>query len=173
MYYQLNIEIPEIVIKDYEYDKFCKKFIELADLVQQMKSFIGGNYKNYLVNVTVKDHKIGDKTCVDISYHFDGDYHKDNVYCIWCKGPNRTVFPVHSSKQVFHEVPENRFDQNSFLEKMLYGVPSKEIDEQTFIKYTSKDPHKGVVCKTTGKRIFVRLMGTNYLEPKNYVKKSN
>jgi|694.fasta_scaffold16738_15 hypothetical protein len=171
MFYQLNSEISEIVIKDYEYDKFCKKFVELSDLVQQMKNFIGGNYKNYLVNVNVNNHKIGDKTCVDIRYHFDGDFYKDNIYCIWCKGPNRTVFPV--NKQVFNGVPPNRFDQNFFLEKILHNTPSKEIDDQTFIKYTSQDPHRGVVCKTPGKRTFVRLMGTDYIEPKNYVKRSN
>lgn len=171
MFYQLNVDIPEIVIKDYDFDKFCEKFVDLSGLVQQMKSFIGGDHKNYLVNVTVKDHKKGDKTCTDVRYHFDGDYYSDNIYCIWCKGPNRTVFP--NNKNIFHVVPKNRLDQNAFLERVLRDTPSKEIDEQTFVKYTSKDPHKGVVCEAPGKRTFVRLMGTNYIEPKNYVKKSN
>lgn len=170
MKYKLDISLPELIIKDYEYNAFCKRYSEMSELLVQMKNFIGKNHKNYLVNVTVRDHSVGDKTCVDTRYHFDGDYYSDNIYCIWCKGPNRTVFPI--DKVEFQTVPNSRFDQNVFLEEMLKKVPAKEIDEETFIKYTSRDPHKGVVCKNPGKRIFVRLMGTNYIEPKNYVKKT-
>ena len=140
----------------------------MADIAIRMKDIVGEGFKNYLVNVTAKDYRIGEKTCKDVRYHFDGDYYKDNVYCIWCKGPNRTVFLT--DKPFFKDVPKDRFSQNSFLEKILKDVPCKEIEDQTFVKYTSQDPHKGVVCKKPGNRIFIRVMGTNYIEAMNYAK---
>lgn len=166
----INIVLPELVVKDYDVDIFCKKYPQLSDLVLEMKKVVGGNFQNYLVNITSKDYKIGDKTCADTRYHFDGDYYRDNIYCIWCKGLNRTVFP--EKPVVLENVPKDRFEQNIFLEKILKDVPSKEIDDQTLVRYTSQDPHKGVVCKKPGNRLFVRVMGSNYLEPKNYVKRN-
>jgi len=165
-----NIKLPEIVIKDYDFNIFCARYNELSEIVSEMKNIIGCDFKNYLVNVTVKDYKIGEKTCKDVRYHFDGDYYKDNEYCVWCKGNNRTVFPT--EKTNLSNVPENRFEQNAFLEKVLKNVPSKEIEDQTFVKYTSQDPHKGVICREPGNRIFIRLMGTNYIKASNYAKRN-
>ena len=170
MIYKSEIVLPEIVLKDYDIDIFYKRYQELSDLVSEMKKVIGGNFQNYLVNITSKHYKIGDKTCADIRYHFDGDYYRDNTYCIWCKGLNRTVFPEKSI--VFENVPKDRLEQNVFLERALKDVEGEEVDNETFVRYTSQDPHKGVICKEPGYRLFVRLMGTNYLEPKNYVKRN-
>lgn len=170
MIYKAEINIPEIVIKDFEIDLFCKKYPYIKDIILEIKKIIGGNFKHYLVNVTAKNYKTGDKTCKDIRYHFDGDYYKDNVYCLWCKGPNRTIFPT--EKLTFKDLPVERYKQNIYLENLLKDIPSKEVEDQTFVKYTSQDPHKGVICAVDGFRTFIRVMGTNYINPVNYVKRN-
>ena len=172
-HYASKIHFPEIVIKDYDFESFCKKYSSF-DMVPKMKSIIDMlnlSFKHYLVNVTIKDYSVGDKTCVDTRYHVDGDYTKDNVYCLWCKGSNRTVFSKSSLENV--SMPNERMAQNIFLENLLKDSNSYEVDDQTIYRYTSKDPHKGVICKVPGNRIFVRVMGTNYLTPKNYIQRKH
>jgi hypothetical protein len=166
--YPSKIKFPEIIVRDYEFDRFCKNYRIFSNIVSEMKNIIGGNFKNYLVNVISANYKTGDRTCTDTRYHVDGDFNSDNEYCIWCAGVNRTIFPVDAVE--FEDFPSDRNSQNIYLEKVLKNKKSFEIPNQTFVYYSSKDPHKGVNCKKPGSRVFIRLMGTNYIGAKNYVK---
>ena len=158
----------ELFVKDFDYLKFIKKFNEYKDVVEKMKEKISNQFKYYLVDLMIKDCRIGDKTCVDVRYHLDGDYKKDNQYCIYCSWPNRTIFC--DEKIDFSNFPEDRNLQNKTLESLLKDKPWYEIPDKHFFVYDSKKPHKGVICSQTGVRTFVRLMGSNYIAPKNYIK---
>jgi hypothetical protein len=158
----------EIFVKDFDYCKFIKRFNEYKEIVEEMKTKINNNFSCYLVDLMIKSCKVGDKTCVDVRYHLDGDYKKDNEYCIYCEGPNRTIFC--DEKIDFSSFPDDRNLQNKLLESLLKDKPCYEIPEKYFFVYDSKKPHKGVVCKKTGTRTFIRMMGSNYIKPKNYVK---
>jgi len=160
--------LNNIFVKDFEFNKFLNKFVEFKDIVLEMKQYLKNDFKYYLVDLIIKDYKIGESTCSDTRYHLDGDYKKDNQYCIYCEGPNRTLFS--DEKIDFSNFPESRDDQNNVLESMLKDKPFYEIEDKKFIIYDSKTPHKGVVCKQNGLRKFIRLMGTNYIKPKNYIK---
>jgi hypothetical protein len=158
----------EIFVKDYDYNKFIKKFVDFEKIVCEMKAKIKNDFSFYLVDLIIKNHKIGEKTCTDVRYHLDGNFELDNQYCIYCEGSNRTIFC--NEKINFENFPKDRESQNRLLEEFLKSKDSYEIPEKEYIVYDSKTPHKGVVCKEKGKRVFIRLMGTNYIKPKNYIK---
>jgi hypothetical protein len=166
--YSSKIKFPEIVVREYDFDKFCTKYRIFSDIVSEMKNIINVGFKNYLVNVVSADYKAGERTCSDTRYHIDGDFNSGNEYCVWCSGVNRTIFPSETIE--FQDFPADRNSQNVFLEKTLKDKKYFEIPNQTFVYYSSKDPHKGVNCKKSGNRVFIRLMGTNYIGAKNYAK---
>lgn len=167
--YKFRADFEEIFVKDFCCDRFCKKFPRFKNLIGEMKNRIDINYKYFLVDLIIKNHKKGDKTCRDVRYHLDGDYKSDNQYCLWVNGENRTIFSKENID--FDNFPEERSDQNQFLENTLRGKECFEVPENTFVVYSSKDPHKGTICKKSGRRVFVRLMGTNYIPPRNFIKK--
>lgn len=158
----------EIFVKDYDYNKFMKKFVNFEKIVCEMKTKIKDDFSFYLMDLIIKNHKVGEKTCTDIRYHLDGDPDLNNQYCIYCEGKNRTIFC--NEKINLENFPKDRNSQNNLLEIMLKDKGSYEIPEREFILYDSKTPHKGVICKEEGRRVFIRLMGTNYIKPKNYVR---
>lgn len=158
----------EMFIKDYDYHKFIILFANFKEIVCKMKNKIDNNFDYYLVDLVVKNYKVGNKTCADIRYHLDGDYKRDNQYCIYCEGENRTIFC--DEKIDFSNFPEDRDSQNDLLDLLLKDKHSYEIQEKSFVVYDSKKPHKGVTCKKNGTRTFLRLMGTNYIKPKNYTR---
>lgn len=153
-------------IKDYDFFKF--KIEEYKHILLEMKSRIKSDFSYYLVDLIIKEHNIGDKTCTDTRYHLDGDFELDNQYCIYCEGPNRTVFC--NEKINFENFPKDRESQNRLLEELIKDKDSYEIPEKEYVVYDSKTPHKGVICKEKGRRVFIRLMGTNYIKPKNYIR---
>ena len=168
--YKFKSKSGEVFVKDYSFNKFVKDFPEFSDLLLRMKTHLNNDHEYYLVDLIIKEHKKNQKTCVDVRYHVDGEYESNNQYCLWVSGPNRTLFP----KEQFNleGFPSSRNDQNNFLELFLKDKESFEVPEETFVLYSSKDPHKGVVCEKDGRRIFVRLMATDYIKPKNFIKKS-
>jgi len=172
--FDFYINLNECFIKDYELNKFCETFPKLNSLILEMKSCLNSDFKNYLVDLIVQDYKVGQKTCSDVRYHFDGDFNRDNQYCMWLCGENRTVF----SKEIFTKdstllkgFTTDRNHQSETLESFLKEKPSFIIPEKTILVYDSLVPHKGVICKKSGKRVLVRLMGTNYIKPKNFIKR--
>lgn len=164
--FEFDIEAKECFVKDFEINKFNNKFPKLNNLVLEMENCLKPGYKNYLVDFIAKDYKRGEKTCKDVRYHVDGDFNKDNEYCIWLCGENRTIFS--EEKIDFNNFPTDREYQNNFLDYILQDKSCFEIPEKTILVYDSLTPHKGVVCKTPGKRVLVRLMATNYIKPKNF-----
>lgn len=158
-------DIGETFVKDAEISKFSKRFPKLEGLLAQMRSRLPDGYKNYLVDLTVQDCRPGKQTCRDVRWHVDGDFHKDNKYVLWVRGPNRTEFP--SQIPQIKSLPGDREGQNDFLEKMLHGIPSVCVPDMTLVSYDSTIPHRGVKCRDTGVRTFVRMMATNYIRPKH------
>ena len=61
--------------------------------------------------------------------------------------------------------------QNRYLEGL--GLVGVEVPEMTVVTYDSRSPHRGVVCRVPGKRFFLRVMGTDYINPKNYLKRES
>lgn len=163
--YEYATDMVETRVKDAELSKFRKRFPFLDGLLAQMRSKLPDGYKNYLVDLIVQDQRPGLHTCRDIRWHVDGDFKKDNKYILWVRGPNRTEFP--SQIPQIRDLPEDRENQNDFLEKMLCGIPSVCVPDMTLVSYDSTTPHRGVRCKESGVRTFVRMMATNYIRPKN------
>lgn len=160
----------EIFVKDLSLEKFLMRFPQFASLAQKMRSHLPDGYENYLVDLSVQMCESGDKTCRDVRWHIDGDSRLDNQYVLWVRGPNRTRFlekPIE-----LPELPENRLEQNLFLENLLRDSSSIEAPAEHIIGYDSKTPHKGVICKDFGKRVFVRMMASNYILPKNHTRKN-
>lgn len=164
--FEINTNI-NCFIKDFEIKKFNSRFPELNKLISEMLNCLNPGYKNYLVDFIVKDYNKGEKTCKDIRYHVDGDFDKDNQYCIWLCGENRTIF----SKETidFTKFPQDRNEQSNLLEQILRDKECFEIPEKNILVYNSLTAHKGVACRNSGRRVLVRLMGTNYIKPKNKV----
>ena len=160
----------EIFVKDMNLPRFMSKFPEFSDLAGEMRKCLPGGYKFYLVDFIVKECVPGDRTCRDVRWHLDGDLDRDNQYVLWAKGPNRTQFPTQIPQ--IDELPSDREGQNRFLENFMEGREAFEVPEQTMVSYDSKTPHRGVICKTDGKRLFVRMMASNYIKPKNIVRES-
>jgi len=160
-------EQDEIWAKDWEISRFLRRFPHMADLVLGMKSLLPER-KNILVDLIVEDHKVGDTTCRDVRWHFDGDYAGNNAYVLWCRGPNRTEFPETTPEL---DPPSDRESQNRYLEGL--GLRGVEVPEMTAVTYDSRIPHRGVVCKITGKRIFVRLLSTDTIKPKNFIRRES
>lgn len=163
-------DLGEIYVKDMDFSKFCKKFSQLGELAATMRAKLPDGYKNYLVDLIVQDCRPGRQTCRDVRWHVDGDFGGDNRYVLWVRGPNRTEFPSHIPH--IEGFPEERHRQNEFLEEMLGGIPSASVPDMTFVSYDSRTPHRGVKCRESGVRTFVRLMATNYIRPKNIIKES-
>lgn len=159
----------EVFVKDMEIGKFLKKFPEWASVVEDMRSMLPDGYGHYLVDFIVMDCVPGMKTCRDTRWHFDGDYNGTNKYVLWVSGPNRTEFLLNEVK--FDEVPAGREEQNQFLEETLADKDTTEAPDGEPVLYDSKTPHRGVVCTEYGQRRFLRLMATDYISPKNIVKR--
>lgn len=157
-----------VFAKDWKFESFCKRFSDFAGLAQRMRDHLPAGYKHYLLDMMVHDCEPGVKTCGDVRWHFDGDYDGDNKYVLWVKGPNRTEFLQEIPD--FSEVPEDRESQNRFLEKTLAGAVVRTAPDQALIGYDSRVPHRGILCKDTGRRVFLRAMATNYIKPKNILR---
>ena len=160
----------EIFVKDMNLPRFLSSFPEFSELAGEMRKCLPGGHKFYLVDFIVKECVPGDRTCRDVRWHVDGDFNKDNHYVLWAKGPNRTQFPAQIPQ--IDLLPEDREQQNRFLEKLMEGREAFEVPEQTMVSYDSRIPHRGVICKTEGKRLFIRMMATNYIKPKNIIRES-
>jgi hypothetical protein len=164
----VSADHEKIMVKDCELKSFRKRFPDFSPLLDEMRSFLPDGYKFYLVDFIVQDCLPGAQTCRDVRWHFDGDFYKDNKYALWVKGPNRTEFPRTTPE--LPEIPPDRESQNVLLENIIPdGV---EVAEQTIIGYDSTTPHRGVVCKESGRRMFVRIMASNYIKPKILGRKS-
>lgn len=163
-------DLPEIHVKDMELTKFRTKFSDLAGLLDIMRARLPDGYKHYLVDLIVQDQRPGLHTCRDIRWHVDGDFRGDNKYVLWVRGPNRTEFP--SQIPQLESFPEERHPQNEFLEKTLCQIPSVCVPDMTLVRYDSRTPHRGVKCKESGVRTFVRMLASNYIRPKLAIKES-
>jgi hypothetical protein len=161
-HFDFNLDIEETFVKDASIKSFEQKFGRLSQLTQKLRSYLPDGYKFYLVDLVVKKCEPGVKTCRDVRWHFDGDYNKDNKYVLWVKGPNRTQF----APEVSLNPPDTRELQNQYLEKILADIEPITAPDSTIVAYDSTTPHKGVECVESGKRIFVRMMASNYILPK-------
>jgi len=159
----------EIFVKDMSLARFISSFPGFSGLAGEMRKCLPDGYEFYLVDFIVKECVQGDRTCKDVRWHVDGDFEKDNRYVLWAKGPNRTQFPQNPHVDT---LPHDREQQSRFLEKFMEGKDFFEVPEQTMVSYDSRTPHRGVICKTEGKRLFIRMMATNYIKPKNIVRSS-
>lgn len=159
----------EVFVKDMELGKFVRKFPEWEPLAAEMRAMLPDGYQNYLVDLVVMDCEPGVNTCRDTRWHVDGDPNKDNKYALWVSGPNRTEFLAEPFD--LPELPENREEQNRLLEGLLAGRDSLRIPDGEAILYDSRTPHRGVVCDEWGQRRFLRLMATNYIKPKNILRR--
>lgn len=160
---EVEFDFDELFIKDSNIVDFEKKFSQIRFLTQQMRSYLPNGYKFYLVDFVVQGCRPGEKTCRDIRWHFDGDFHKDNKYVLWVKGPNRTQFPKIISS---YSPPEGRENQNEYLEQILTDIEPITVPDSTIVAYDSTTPHRGVRCDESGKRFFIRMMASNYIRPK-------
>lgn len=159
-------EREEVWAKDWEISRFLRRFPDVEPVVLGMRSLLPDGRRNYLVDMICREHQRGDKTCKDVRWHFDGDYRGDNVYALWVRGPNRTEFPLTTPEL---DPPADRESQNRYLEGL--GLVGVEVPEMTVATYDSRTPHRGVVCRVPGKRLFIRVMGSDRIEPKNYLKR--
>ena len=158
-------EQEEIWAKDWDFYRFLRRFPHMGSVVEPMRGLLPDR-ANYLVDMIVKDHIPGERTCRDVRWHFDGDYWGNNEYALWAKGPNRTLFPAEVPEL---DPPENREYQNRYLEGL--GLVGVEVPEMTVVRYGSRTPHRGVVCSVPGKRVFLRVLSTDTIKPKNFVGK--
>lgn len=163
-------DLGEIYVKDMDFGKFCTKFTQLSELAATMRAKLPDGYKNYLVDLIVQDCQPGNQTCRDIRWHVDGDFNGNNQYVLWVRGPNRTEFPSHIPH--IDNLPEDRHQQNEFLERMFGQIPSVSVPDMTFVRYDSRTPHRGVRCQDNGVRTFIRMLASNYIRPKSIVKES-
>lgn len=161
----------EVFVKDMELRKFLRRFPEMGATADMMRAGLPDGYSHYLVDFVVMDCEPGMKTCRDTRWHVDGDPRKDNRYAIWASGPNRTEFL--SEPFDLPELPEEREEQNRLLEETLSSRSVREIPDGEHILYDSRTPHRGVVCRESGRRVFLRLMATNYIKPKNIVRRED
>lgn len=159
----------EIFVKDMEFGKFVKKFPEWDSVASDMRAMLPDGYKHYLADLIVMDCTPGMKTCRDTRWHFDGDFKGNNKYVLWVSGPNRTEFLAQEIQ--FEDVPADREEQNRFLEETLAGSSVRQAPDGEPVLYDSKTPHRGVVCTEYGQRRFLRLMASDYISPKNIVKR--
>jgi hypothetical protein len=157
-----------VFAKDWGILAFTRRFPDFAGLAERMCEHLPYGYNNYLVDMMVHDCVPGTRTCKDVRWHFDGDYDKDNKYVLWVKGPNRTEF-VRDIPE-FEELPEDREHQNRLLEKMLAGAVVLTAPDQGMVMYDSRVPHRGILCRETGRRVFLRAMASNYIRPRNILR---
>lgn len=162
-HFDFSADCGEIFVKDCSLVDFRKKFKEFDDLAAKMRNCLPNGYKYYLVDLVIQDCKPNQTTCRDIRWHFDGDFHKDNKYVLWVKGPNRTQFPKIIGS---FDPPAGREEQNEYLEKNLAHIEVDDVPDSTIVAYDSTTPHRGVKCKESGRRVFVRMMASNYIKPK-------
>lgn len=159
----------ETFVKDMELGRFVRKFPEWESTAAEMRAMLPDGYLNYLVDLVVMDCEPGVNTCRDTRWHVDGDPRKDNKYALWVSGPNRTEFLADPFD--LPDLPEGREEQNRLLEELLSDKVSLRIPDGEAILYDSRTPHRGVVCEEYGRRSFLRLMATNYIKPKNILRR--
>jgi hypothetical protein len=159
----------EIFVKDMELKKFLRKFPELSQTLNSMRARLPDGHSAYLVDYVVMDCVPGMGTCRDTRWHVDGDPKRDNLYVLRVEGPNRTEFLA--SPVDLPELPEGREEQNRLLEDLLKDRLPLRIPEGEERVYDSRTPHRGVLCDEHGQRTFLRLMATNYIKPKNILKR--
>jgi hypothetical protein len=159
----------EIFVKDMALGHFLRKFPELSETLGSMRARLPEGYRAYLVDYVVMDCVPGTGTCRDTRWHVDGDPRRDNLYVLRVEGPNRTEFLLDPVE--LPELPEGREEQNRLLEDLLKDRLPLRIPEGEERVYDSRTPHRGVLCDEPGRRTFLRLMATNYIKPKNIVRR--
>lgn len=159
----------EFFVKDMEFGRFVRKFPEWGGVAHEMRAMLPDGHSHYLVDLVIMDCVPGMKTCRDTRWHVDGDPNKDNRYVLWVDGPNRTEFLADPFE--LPDLPAGREEQNVLLEGMLRDRVPLRIPERRAVSYDSRTPHRGVVCDAAGRRSFLRLMATNYIVPKNIVRR--
>lgn len=161
-----NGDQAEIWAKDWELSRFIAKFPHMEPVVSEMRRALPDGKKTYLVDMIARDYMVGESTCTDTRWHFDGDYGGSNDYCLWVRGPNRTEFPETTPPL---NPPEERELQNRYLEGL--GLVGVEVPEMTVVRYDSSTPHRGRKCCIPGKRLFLRVLGTDKIRAKNFIKR--
>lgn len=159
---ECDLDFDEMFVKDSNLVDFERKFGQIKPLIHQMRNNLPDGYRFYLVDLIVQNCLPGVKTCRDIRWHFDGDFHKENKYALWVKGPNRTQF----APSIQLDPPEGREQQNQYLEKILADIEPITVPDSTIVVYDSTTPHRGVECSEVGKRVFIRVLASNYIRPK-------
>lgn len=160
-------ETEEVWAKDWDISRFLRMFPHVSPVVSHMRDLLPDGHARYLVDMIVKEHVPGDPTCRDVRWHFDGDYGGDNRYVLWNRGPNRTEFP--DIMPELRDVPGDREAQNRFLEGL--GLVGVEVPDMVPVSYDSSTPHRGVVCRVPGKRTFIRVLGTDTIRAKNFLRR--
>jgi len=158
----------EVFVKDMTLVRFCEKFPEYASKVLVMRAELSVVRRHYLVDLMVMNCFPGRNSCRDIRWHFDGDYYKDNVYVLNVTGPNRTEF---LNEDIVLSPPCERKLQGCYLASILVGCGVLSIEDGKNRVYDSRTPHRGVLCNKVGIRVFLRLLASDYIMPKNILKR--
>jgi hypothetical protein len=161
-------EQEEIWAKDWDISSFLRRFPHMESVVVPMREMLPEGHSRHLVDMIVKEHRLGEPTCRDVRWHFDGDFHGNNAYVLWAKGVNRTEFPLEIPPL---DPPADRESQNRYLEGL--GLVGVEVPEMEAVGYDSRVPHRGVLCRVPGKRMFLRVMGTDTIRAKNFVRRDS
>lgn len=154
-----------ILFKDSSKEKICSVFPELENIInslhQQMipKQFL-------TIDFSIQEFSKGEKSCVNPGWHVDGE---NNQYIILSWGDYLTQF-LKKELPLVGSLKENNLIIKT-LEKSFLIDDVFEIESGVPILYDSKQVHKGRIADTYGKRVFLRLCSSDYLNPKNFVRK--
>lgn len=158
--------IQDFRIKDAS-EHFVTTFKPELDLVlQDLKQFLPNRdflTVDYFEQILLP----GKTTCRDINWHVDGI---NNDYILVCWGEWRTEFLI----SPFTVKPlENVRLTNLKIQRDLAGkeLSYLEVPQGIPVKYNSSQIHRGRRAESESKRVFLRLCSSDYLNPKNYLRR--
>lgn len=129
----------------------------IEDAIRHLSSYLTKSFKHILVDVKLHNLKKNDIPCIP-GWHIDGGPDIDSDYVLMTAGSSLTEFYTKQFSMPYSG------DVKSFCAKINERIGDnytfKMRDWQIF-KYNNVVPHRGAVAHKDGKRLLIRVMGSN------------
>ena len=136
---------------------------DIIHALKTMASSLKPSFKRYLVDIKSHDLKVGDIPCLP-GWHLDGGPASLGQYVLCVSGISNTTFLNESVKIPSGDnmkVVCNRLDKRIRSRELS----NFQIGNWEMFLYDNLAPHRGSVSVDNGRRLLLRVMGTNTINP--------
>lgn len=133
----------------------------ISAAIQVLAKHLNPKFKHVLVDVKLHNLKQGDCPCLP-GWHIDGGPNIESEYVLCTVGSSLTEFntnqftlPYNSNTKMFCQE----------LDLLMGEQVTSVLNDWQIVKYNNLTPHRGAIAFKSGKRLLIRVMGSNKILP--------